>query len=851
MVTGCTHEEVDNTSSSDHIAFDAVAAGTTRAGEITNNNVRSDGNTLAVWGFKSTAPSDAIFKGTPVTYSTAQGWTYDISRFWDVMADYKFWAVMPASAQVTAAPDSYATTTGFTITNIPAVQSSTTGNDYLISDGVSIAHPGTGKTVEFTLTHILSKFNVLARCIVPDAAKYSVTLKNLDIIFPAAFGTATYNQLAPGASTSYGDGTSSACDAWSYSAGTATTASIQATDQPLYTANYVKLTHSYLVAPTPVTAVAVRTPQSLTMNVTFAVAYDGNGDGDYTDRGEYNETYTYTGVAVQDLHNFTQGYMTNLYVLFDLSSGAANPNIIKFDVHDVTDWSDSDDNYIDDAGHSFSLRSRGPGSAKSNPAPADQTTRTLIPVIIDNNDTLAQQNGYVGTTPVVLTYTPSYTGAITGVKFYTDKAGTTQVPASGLVIATATCDTVPFYVELPTNATTDLRAFEITVTNNSPQLADTRVLTLYQAPAALSAAFKYGEATSLVFDADNTTTIKYNRFKKLQLSVTGALPAAGITVTVNADDYEDLHITYGGSTQTHIYSTVTNADSITIETSPRVLQYTVVLSSGSSSVRYILHNYMDIYGYTFDATPTGRGSSAANAVAAIPTNRVAVVINNRGYNVAGTLYTLGAITGLTYYDAPTGGNAITQVPLTAFVNNTYTFYVALPDNVSLAAKEYTFTIAAPESVTRSVTVYQSPIALSATFTYGGHAVATNASNQGTLNYLSSSVLTMNLAGDIPTSGVTVTVSAAPAHDVSVTYHGTAAPNQATGVATTDDITLGTAREILSYTITLTAGGASKVYVLARGVVKEVLADNENNSGYGDGVNKNVTTGNSTNKGYGQ
>lgn len=598
-LAGCTDEDSGgDDKSAGAITFGTVVNGVTRAGEINNNTVNSDGNVMRVWGYKSvnsTPVATAVFDDQSVSYATATGWSYEPLHYWDLAADYRFWAVMPSTAQVTAAPASYDATTGFTITDIPAVQPLATGDDYMLSTRASIAHPATGKTVEFTLNHILSKFNVLARSIVPDASKYSITLNSLSILFPAAsFGTATYSQTSAGEVTSFAAAVPY-CDAWSRTTGSAYTAAVQTTALALGGSNYVKLAHSFLVAPTPVITGAspTRTPVTLTMQVNYTVSYDGNGDGDYTDPNEYNETYNYTAVSVQDLHYFTQGYITNLYVLFDMSAGSVarpNPAVIKFAVDEVIDWDNSDDNFVDGLGYAFNLRAWGPGSRLSQPALANQTTPVLIPVIIDNNDTLNRQNETVGTSSIVLKYRPSCSN--TAVKFYRDKNGIQELVAGdSLTIPVATADSVPFYVALPSNNTTAVVPYTITVTTN--QVVDANNITLYQAPMTLSATFSYG-GMAVVPGANDRGKFKAVDGTPLIMNLVAPLPAAGVRVRIDTNTGVGVDITYNGTTKTSIFDGVTTTDNISISLAKGVMAYFITLSSGSSVTRYVMWTNNDV-----------------------------------------------------------------------------------------------------------------------------------------------------------------------------------------------------------------------------------------------------------------
>lgn len=573
LLLSCSQEDIVTGVRTTHqIGFSALTQGTTRNyGAITNENVNTVGNSMAVWGYKETSPSAAIFSNTPVTYDAANGWSYTPIRFWDAQSDYKFYAVMPSTVSVTAAPDAYAPTQGFTIENIPTVQQIGSGTDidYLVSDCKTIDKPATGKTVEFTLHHLLSRLNVLAKAKVING-NYTVTLNYLGLYLPD--GTVTYTQKSAALVQSYGDGShGTAADAWS------TTPAIGATAYDVYPAgilelddnagtdNYKKLTHSYFVAPTEVKTDGSRTAISPKMKISFNVAFD---DGVTTN----SEDYVYDNLSVQDLHNFTQGYITNLYVLLDMSSGS---NVIKFAVDEVPDWTDSDDNYIDGEGHSFNLTS---ANSATHLAPATPAASDRVRVVIDNLDEQGRQNEHVGTqSSLALTYIPSCSES--AVKFYRGATGDTEL--TSLSIATATTDTVHFYASLPANATDAVKEYTVTVTTNQN---DARSITLYQAAPSLEATFSYN-GTAITLDAANHGTFSYAAGVPLSMALTAG---SGVTVTVNANDNEELDITKGSDTQSHIYSLLNAGDAVTIETAKKITTYTVILTSGSRTTTYVL-----------------------------------------------------------------------------------------------------------------------------------------------------------------------------------------------------------------------------------------------------------------------
>lgn len=582
----CSQEHVNGEDgrTSTTIAFSAVAGGATRlTGEMTNSTVNSDGNVMRVWGYKSSSETTPVFSDLAVTYNTSTGWVYQPLHYWDVESNYYFYAVMPSTANVTTAPEKYTDPTqGFTITDIPALQPIESGADYMVASRVEVTAPGTGKTVEFKFNHILSKFNVLARCKVPDASKYKVTLNSMSVNFPAEFGTATYTQTTPSQVTSYATGLAY-CDAWELTNGVGVTSEpIVESPLTLSNDNYVKLPHTYLVAPTRVTTGAkpYRTRVNLTMDISYTLSYDANGDGDYTDAHEYTESFPYTNISLQDLHNFTQGYITNLYVLLDMSQ--SGPHAIYFSVHEMDEWNDCENKMIDAEGYPFGLTATGAGSKSESPALCDQSTPVRIPVTIDNYG-----NTEVNSTELTYTFANSQ-----GATFY-DAATAGNAITAAIPTSSFSGTSYTLWVQLPSNADFESKEYTINVTTNA---GVTRPIIIYQAPLQPSATFKYN-GTALTLDANNKATFVYVAGVPITLNlVAGGIPATGVKIEAGNNSNDDMSISYGGVTKTNSYGGITTTNDVTIETSTHISVYTITLLGGTGN------------GVTYTLTQKGAGA---------------------------------------------------------------------------------------------------------------------------------------------------------------------------------------------------------------------------------------------------
>lgn len=555
VMAGCSQESTPyRADDSDGIGFSVLARGgdgTRLTGQITDANVTTNGQTMRVWGYKSTAPTDAVFNDVTITYdSTAKNWSYSPIRYWDTQATYHFYALMPGDipqADVTALPDKYSPAGGFTINHIPACQAINGSEiDYLIATR-TVANGADKKPINLKFNHILSQFNVLAKAKVPQSGGYKVTLKYMNISLPT--GSASYYQKYAEDVTSYGRG-SNDCDTWSSPSATTKRDVLPAgallLDDNLATNNYIKLPNSYMISPTTVTSAGVRDSISLTMDLTYSVTYDKNGNGTLEAAdGDYSESYTFNNMPLQDLHNFTQGYITNLYVLFDMSDDPENPtsNVIKFTVDQVVDWVHSDDNYVDGEGHSFSLTATGAGATATRPALATPAARVKITLDNYGNTLTSTESG----TPL------TYTFAGTGLLFYNDATGGT--PLTGAQTLSFTGHKAVVYVELPVSSSAEELTYLVTVTTNQ---GDKRTLTLYQEPVLPS----IDESSWSGATVSGLTGAIAKEGGPVHFTLTG-ISAAGARVSLTTNnDYVEITLSDGTLHATTLLDGVANGSTV-------------------------------------------------------------------------------------------------------------------------------------------------------------------------------------------------------------------------------------------------------------------------------------------------
>ena len=171
LVVGCANNDVKNDIAPTPIGFTKVyiEKGTKafQTGAYTSANFETEGNTFAVYGFKttSTQTNARVFDEKVVTFST--DWTYSPLVYWDKTASsYSFYAYAPDDSKFTGTA---AFTTdndphSFSISGFKQATSQASMIDLMtdMSSKGSVTGNAIGTNdVEFTFTHILSNINVL------------------------------------------------------------------------------------------------------------------------------------------------------------------------------------------------------------------------------------------------------------------------------------------------------------------------------------------------------------------------------------------------------------------------------------------------------------------------------------------------------------------------------------------------------------------------------------------------------------------------------------------------------------------------------------------------------------------
>ena len=125
-----------------------------------------------------------VFDSTQLSFADGK-WTPATPAFWYEYQDYRFVAVSPYSA-----PFSYTLDNGFVqLTDVPAVQESVAGTDYMVSNQyATTTNSGDRDAVNFTMSHMMAKL-----CLgIQSSGNYTVRLNSSKVWLPKEEITASY-----------------------------------------------------------------------------------------------------------------------------------------------------------------------------------------------------------------------------------------------------------------------------------------------------------------------------------------------------------------------------------------------------------------------------------------------------------------------------------------------------------------------------------------------------------------------------------------------------------------------------------------------------------------------------------
>lgn len=360
LLAGCSNS--DELGGSPEVSENAITFGqpfvqkSTRAtGDLNTNTITAA--TIKVWGdkyaasggtvedvFDATSASDAEVSATLSCTGADNPWACSKIAFWEAAYTYDFTAVAPSD--VTAAYSTDQTVLAdrkLTVSGIPVVQTisnadgSKSGDDILVAVTPGQTSTSAGNGVQLSFKHILSRFSVYAYTTVATP----ITITALKLYLPVTSATAGYTQsthgeVAPRSDAWTWSGFTNVADAadataldgkyTGYDIVTAATEALPVCPTPAEaikkTGGALLLPQEFFIAPTAVKDVPTTTDLQLYMDITFT--YNG-------------KDYSRTCVPVQDLHSFTQGYQTNLYICVNEPKQA-----ISFSDMTVNGWTDDD-----------------------------------------------------------------------------------------------------------------------------------------------------------------------------------------------------------------------------------------------------------------------------------------------------------------------------------------------------------------------------------------------------------------------------------------------------------------------------------------------------------------------------
>lgn len=290
------------------IGFDAFANKTTRA--IDDESDLQENGGFHVWGYKTRGNENpyTVFNATEVYWdeeSNPNDWKYDDIQYWDMTADYQFYAVAP-NAETAGVTYGITDDKKITITGAQSAES-TESYDHLVSAVVSVnAETNTKDAVEFTFSHVMSKISFKLQA----AVNEEITVTEL---------------FMSGWDNGVGNYTQDATPDWKINSSVpGTTDNILAEDVELTDANVTDIVgSSYIMVPQTIEYVAPSaagvTPiveeRGLKFNITYTIG---------------TETFKQEGFVKS-----TQTWSTNTHTTYTI---IINPGVIEFAVDEVNGW---------------------------------------------------------------------------------------------------------------------------------------------------------------------------------------------------------------------------------------------------------------------------------------------------------------------------------------------------------------------------------------------------------------------------------------------------------------------------------------------------------------------------------
>ncbi len=308
--------------------------------EINDSWITTNGSKFGVYGYKAGSPATTLFSNEEVTYSTSDTkWSHNTVRYWDKSSTaataYSFYAYAPYISSGVSISSGL-----FTIplsTQVFADATETATKDLCIAQAVegigyaNATYTNPNGTVIFTFNHVLSKLSFKIKK--DDDLTYDVKLNSLSVGYPlgtgvvwtqatkvasvAATGAVTYASYTPATENTYG------------------TSIVTGKSQTVETtAAAIADAHSFIVTPVgSVTGGSAIANHAINVKVAYTIDYDTNLS-DNVHNYDAQEAYGVAQIA------FAAG---NHYIL----TISINPDTIEFDVTEVIDFTDVDNNEIE------------------------------------------------------------------------------------------------------------------------------------------------------------------------------------------------------------------------------------------------------------------------------------------------------------------------------------------------------------------------------------------------------------------------------------------------------------------------------------------------------------------------
>lgn len=298
----CTqNEEINDAISQQEIKFDQVLNKTTKAEIVDKAALASEGG-FAVFGYKSTDAINAVFDAVKVYSESGEGatsvWKYDVTRYWDKNATYRFYAIAPFDPE--SGSYSIDKTTGlFTVTGVKSGLASASDDFIIDRDGVTNVSGATangGNAVTFDFHHIMAKLSFTVKTNMAAGTDIKITslvMKNWN--------------SNDGSFTQVLSETPDHLNTEEWTATEGTSGSVALVDAPIALKTDAEGLPSYIMVPQDIA--------NLAFDITYTIT-----------EGEYTETFNHTAQLGE------QKWGTDSHITYNLTIGAAE---IKFDVNSI------------------------------------------------------------------------------------------------------------------------------------------------------------------------------------------------------------------------------------------------------------------------------------------------------------------------------------------------------------------------------------------------------------------------------------------------------------------------------------------------------------------------------------